>query len=149
MKDEEKTRKKQGEKGTDKWCRNYERHIDLTGWFEFVCAEELVSSHGIKRFFNVFSWPRIWLFRRLLQGLFIWRINVTKPDVIELHIDTMVMDNDEAEVRYGVEPTPAKAGVEGFQPLKMTWERFVVDAVFRGEASTATTGIRWRRWFAT
>ena len=95
-------------------------------------AEELVSSHGVKRFFNGFSWPRIWLFRRLLQGLFIWRMNLTKPDVIELHIDTMVMDNDEAEVRHGVEPTPAKAGVEGFQPLKMTWERFVVDAVFRG-----------------
>ena len=30
-----------------------------------------------------------------------WRVNVTKPDVIELHIDTMVMDNDEAEVRHG------------------------------------------------
>ena len=110
MKDEEKTRKKQGEKGTDKWCRNYERHIDLTGWSEFVCAEELVSSHSIKRFFNGFSWPRIWLFRRLLQGLFIWRMNVTKPDVIELHIDTMVMDNDEAEVRHGVEPTYKEGG---------------------------------------
>ena len=79
--------------------------------------------------------------------MFMWRVNLKKPDVIELHIDTMVMDNDEAEVRHGVEPT--YKNVEGFPPLQMTWERFVVDAVFRGEASTATTGIRWRRWFAT
>ena len=38
MKDEEKTRKKQGEKGTDKWSRNNERHVDLAGWSEFVCS---------------------------------------------------------------------------------------------------------------
>ena len=34
---------------------------------------------------------------------------------------------NEAEVRHGVEPTYKK--VEGFQPLQMTWERFVVETV--------------------
>jgi len=92
--------------------------------------EALVSSHSIKRFFKGFSVVRIWLFRKLLQRLFIWRLSITKPDLIELYIDTMVMDNDEAEVRYGVEPTYKK--VEGFQPLQITWGRYVVDAVFRG-----------------
>ena len=65
-----------------------------------------------------------------------------KPDLFELYIDTMVMDNAEAEVRQGVEPTPAKAGAEGFSAAPDDMERFVVDAVFRGEASTATTGMR-------
>jgi len=51
-----------------------------------------------------------------------------------------VMDNDEAQRRHGVEPTYKK--VKGFQPLQMSWGRFIVDAVFRGEASTATMGIR-------
>ena len=37
-KDEEKTGKKQGEKGTNKFRRNHERHIDLTGRSEFVCT---------------------------------------------------------------------------------------------------------------
>ena len=42
----------------------------------------------------------------------------------------MGRDNDEAEVRHGVQPTYKK--VEGFQPLQMTWGRVIVDAVFRG-----------------
>ena len=43
-----------------------------------------------------------------MQDLFLWRLEVTKPAVIELGIDTMVMDNDEAEVRHGVQPTYKK-----------------------------------------
>jgi len=34
------------------------------------------------------------------------------------------------ELRHGVCPTYKK--VKGFQPLQVTWELFVVDAVFRG-----------------
>jgi hypothetical protein len=90
----------------------------------------LVSSHAVKRFFQAFFWPRIWLFRRLLQMLFVWRLRIVKPAVVELGIDTMVMDNDEATVRHGVQPTYKK--VKGFQPLQMTWGRVIVDAVFRG-----------------
>jgi len=35
----------------------------------------------------------------------VWRLRIEKPDLIELSIDTMVMDNDEAEKREGVQPT--------------------------------------------
>lgn len=98
----------------------------------------MVSSHGIKRFFNKFSWQWIWLFRRLLQSLFIWRLNLVKPEVVELGIDTMVMDNDEAKTREGVEPTYKK--VKGFQPLQMTWGRFMIDAVFRGGSTHGNHG---------
>ena len=91
---------------------------------------EMASSHRIKRFFNAFAWTRIFLFRRLLQRLFIWRLKITQPELIELGIDTMVMDNDDAKCRHGVKPTYKKK--KGFQPLQMNWGRLIVDAVFRG-----------------
>jgi hypothetical protein len=92
--------------------------------------EEMASSHTIKRFFKGFSYLRVYLFRRLLHNLFIWRLNIVQPAVIELGIDTMVMDNDDAECRHGVKPTYKKK--KGFQPLQMNWGRYFVDAVFRG-----------------
>lgn len=48
----------------------------------------------------------------MLHILFLWRLRIGKPKVIKLGIDTMVMDNDEAEKREGVEPTYKK--VKGF-----------------------------------
>ena len=89
----------------------------------------MLSSHAVKRFFRSFWWPRIYLFRHLLQRLFLWRIGLQRPEVVVLGIDTMVMDNDEARVRHGVKPTYKK--VKGFQPLQMTWQGYVIDAVFR------------------
>jgi hypothetical protein len=110
-------------------------------YFDELCQDEgyagsietpiknMASSHQIKRFFQAFAWTRVFLFRRLLQTLFIWRLRITKPDVIDLGIDTMVMDNDDAEKRHGVKPTYKKE--KGFQPLQMNWGRLIVDAVFR------------------
>ena len=91
--------------------------------------EKMVSSHQVKRFFKAFAWTRIFLFRRLLQALFIWRLQIEQPELIELGIDTMVMDNDDAKCRHGVKPTYKKK--KGFQPLQMNWGRLIVDAVFR------------------
>jgi hypothetical protein len=92
--------------------------------------ENMASSHRIKRFFNAFSWVRIFLFRRLLQTLFLWRLKIEQPKLIELGIDAMVMDNDDAKCRQGVKATYKKK--KGFQPLQMNWGRLIVDAVFRG-----------------
>jgi len=92
--------------------------------------KNMASSHRMKRFLNAFAWTRIFLFRRLLQTLFIWRLNNKKPHLIELGIDTMVMNNDDAKCRHGVKPTYRKK--RGFQPLQMNWGRLIVDAVFRG-----------------
>jgi hypothetical protein len=92
--------------------------------------ERMASSHAVKRFFGAFQWGRIWLFRRLLLWLFLWRLQREKPGVIVLGMDTMVMDNDEAEAREGVQPTYKK--VKGFQPLQLTWGPFIIDALFRG-----------------
>jgi hypothetical protein len=100
--------------------------------------DQLASSHAIKRFFGAFRGPQTWLFRHVLQGLFLWRLRLGPPSAVVLGIDTMVMDNDEALKRHGVQPTYKK--VKGFQPLQITWGRFVVDAVFRGGSKHSNAG---------
>lgn len=91
--------------------------------------DRMLSSHAAKRFFKAFSWLRVFLFRRLLQRLFIWRLLLEKPECIHIGIDTMVMDNDDAKTRHGVKPTYKKK--KGFQPLQLYWNSFVIDSVFR------------------
>ena len=92
-------------------------------------SPHLLSSHAIKRFYQSLLLHWTYLFRKVLTRLFSWRLQIVKPEVIILGIDTMVMDNDEAMSREGVEPTYKKE--KGFQPLQMTWDRFIVDAIFR------------------
>jgi len=118
--------------GTEFSLSRFDTLMKDTGWTEIIenDRESMISSHSIKRFFNSFSYVRIWLFRRFLQELFIWRLNVEGPDIIILGIDTMVMDNNNAEKREGVQPTYRK--VKGFQPLQLNWDGYIVDAVFRG-----------------
>jgi len=91
--------------------------------------DSMLSSHAVKRFFGSIWLPLTFLFRRVLQKLFLWRLNIVQPALIMLGLDTMVMDNDEAEKRQGVMPTYKKK--KGFQPLQMTWGRFIIDAIFR------------------
>ena len=81
--------------------------------------KDMASSHTIKRFFALFAWCHGGLFRKILNQLFVWRLKLSLPRIIELAIDTMVMDNDEAQKRHGVEPTYKKK--KGFQPLQMIW----------------------------
>jgi len=92
-------------------------------------TSQMASSHQVKRFFGAFSFVRYFLFRPILDWFFIWRLKMARPKVIVLNLDTMVMDNDDADAREGVEPTYKK--VKGFQPLQLTWGRFIVAAVFR------------------
>ncbi|MCD4776109.1 MAG: IS1380 family transposase, partial [Candidatus Aegiribacteria sp.] len=91
-----------------------------------AAATEMLSSHSVKRFFRKFSPLHYFMFRRLLQKLFIWRLNLEKPSVIILGVDTMVMDNDDAVLRHGVQPTYIKK--KGFQPLQLNWLGYFVDA---------------------
>jgi len=92
--------------------------------------EDMASSHTIKRFVKKISYPRIFSLRRILQKMFIHRLNHSRPSVIILGIDTMVMDNDDAKRRQGVKASYKQ--VRGFQPLQMNWGGRIVDAVFRG-----------------
>ena len=44
--------------------------------------ENMASSHTVKRFFKSFTIFKILIFRKILQKLFIWRLNIENPDVI-------------------------------------------------------------------
>ena len=94
-----------------------------------VASEKMASSHTIKRLFKLFPWTTGKVFRQILKDLFVWRLNITRPDLIVIGVDTMVMDNDYAEKRHGVTPTYRK--VKGFQPIQFTWKGMIIDAVFR------------------
>jgi hypothetical protein len=54
-----------------------------------TAPDQMLSSHAVKRFFGAFSWYRIWLFRALLKQLFLWRLQIQKPKVVVLGMDTM------------------------------------------------------------
>ena len=99
---------------------------------------EMICSHQVKRFFKSFSWLCGGMFRRILKQLFIWRLEMERPDQIELTVDLMILDNDEAVKRHGVEPT--YKGVKGFGSLQILWNRKVVDAIFRGENKHSNAG---------
>ncbi len=116
--------------GTSRHLTGFDQLKDDASYAAVLGSERLASSHAIKRFFGAFSFCRVYLFRKLLQDLFIWRLKQTMPPMIVLGIDTTVFDNDDALKRHGVQPTYKK--VKGFQPLQMNWGRYVGDAVFRG-----------------
>ena len=103
-----------------------------------LSPNEMLSSHSVKRFFKAFSMPLVWVFRKVLKQLFLWRLRLKKPMLIILGIDSMVMDNDEAVKRHGVQPTYKMR--KGFHPVQMIWERFIVDAVFRGGKKHCNAG---------
>ena len=102
-------------------------------------VQRLASSHTIKRFFKGLFFVRcVHLFRDLLGELFAWRLRRERPAVVELGIDTMVLDNDEAPKRHGVGPTYKK--VKGYQPLHLTWAGKIVDVLFRGGSTSGNSG---------
>lgn len=118
--------------GTSRHLTYFDQLKEDAGYAAIIenSKEDMVSSHQVKRFFKAFIWLCGGIFRKILKQMFIWRLRIDKPEKIELTIDTMVMDNDEAEKRHGVEPT--YKGVKGFQPLQIIWKNKIVDAIFRG-----------------
>lgn len=101
-------------------------------------TDKLYSSHTIKRFFNKFNFQMVYKFRSVLQKLFITHLKETRPDVIFIMIDSMVLDNNSAEKRHGVQPTYKK--VKGFQPLHFIYNGFIIDCVFCGGSKHGNHG---------
>src|SRR4030066_1150479 len=64
-------------------------------------SEGMICSHQVKRFFKGFSWLCGGAFRKILKQLFIWRLKIESPEQIELTVDLMILDNDEAAKRHG------------------------------------------------
>ena len=118
--------------GTSRHLTHFDRLKADPGYARGIESDpvHLASSHQIKRFLTSFSWPLIWMFRKLLKQLFIWRLQRVEPDEIVIDIDGMVLDNDEAEKRHGVSSTYKKK--KGFLAIQATWGRVIVDAVLQG-----------------
>jgi hypothetical protein len=101
-------------------------------------TNEMASSHQIKRFFTKLSIIPNSVYCKILHELFIWRLHIEKPMIIELGIDTMVMDNDTSNKREGNEPTYKK--VKGFQPLHISCGSFLIDVLFRSGSAHSNHG---------
>jgi len=99
---------------------------------------EMASSHQIKRFFAKLSVISNFMYNKVLNELFIWRLGVTQPKIIELGIDTMVMDNDRARKKEGNEVTYKQK--KGFQPLHICWGPFLIDVLFRRGSAHSNHG---------
>ena len=92
-------------------------------------SAQMASSHQMKRFFENLGTVGNLIYRAILLRLFVWRLQIEKPSIIELFIDSVVWDNNDAGKRQGVEPTYKK--VKGYQPLEISWGPYAVDAIFR------------------
>ena len=117
--------------GTSSHLNYFDQLKEDTGYTAVieVPTREVASSHAMKRFFGAFGIFMAGAFRWVLKELFVWRLKMAAVRVVELTLDTMVMDNDEALKREGCDPTYKK--VKGFQPLHLIWEGKIVDAIFR------------------
>jgi len=100
--------------------------------------ESLLSSHAVKRFFAKFGRKDCEKYRQILKELFILILKSERPGVIELDLDSMVLDNDEARVREGVEPTYKKK--KGFHPLQLVFGGYILDAIFRSGSKHSNHG---------
>ena len=126
--------------GSDMSMTAFDRRKSDSGYAALLeyDKERLASSHQMKRFFAKFLVVGNLLFRKILAELFIVRLRIEKPKVIVLFGDTMVLDNDDADKRQGVEPTYKKK--KGFQPLHLSWGTYLIDVVFRNGSAHSNHG---------
>lgn len=126
--------------GTDTSISGFDRRKKDDSYAALLECEtkDLASSHQIKRFFIKLSVIGNLIFNKILNMLFIWRLNIEKPKIIELGIDTMVLDNDSAKKREGNEPTYKRK--KGFQPLHICWGPYLIDVIFRKGSAHSNHG---------
>lgn len=117
--------------GTDLSLSRFDELKEKRGYRKTIQTDpdQMASFDQMRRFLDGFSFVRNFHFRSVFQDLFVWRVKHEQPELITLDIDTMVMDNDEAYEREGVDPTYKE--VRGFQPLLLKYNGTIVDAVLR------------------
>lgn len=117
--------------GTDLSISSFDRRKQDEAYAAILenTPKQMASSHQVKRFLRKFIVIPNFLYRKLLLAMFLWRLNVEKPEIIILFADSMVLNNNDAKKRQGVEPT--YKGKKGFQPMQISWGPYLVDALFR------------------
>ena len=126
--------------GTETSISSFDTRKTDTGYASVIenTMEEMASSHQIKRFFAKMSFIKSKIFNNILHQLFLWRLQIEKPQIIELGIDTMVLNNDDARKREGCEVTYKRK--KGFQPLHICWKSFLIDVLFRKGSAHSNHG---------
>lgn len=126
--------------GTDMSMAGFDQRKKDEGYAALIeCdGEQLASSHQVKRYFGKLANIGNHVFNKILNELFVWQLKIKKPKIIELGIDTMVLDNDSALQREGSEPTYKRK--KGFQPLHICWESFLIDVLFRKGSAHSNHG---------
>jgi len=126
--------------GTDMSMSGFDRKKQDGGYAAVLenTKEQMASSHQMKRFFSKLGVVKNNIYRKILHRLFIWRLNLEKPKIIILDIDTMVMNNDDSKKKEGCEPTYKKK--KGFQPLHISWGAYLVDVLFRNGKAHSNHG---------
>ena len=96
-----------------------------------LSIDELATSHQMKRMTSKFKniSRHVDIFRDQLLDIFINNLISEQPEVIEIGIDTMVLNNDDSKQKEGCSPT--YKGVKGFQPFQVYWNGIIIDAIFR------------------
>lgn len=126
--------------GTNMAISSFDQKKDDEGYTALLenKPEEMASSHQIKRYFAKLSFVTNFIYNKILHELFIWRLQIVQPAIIELGIDTMVMDNDSSQKREGNEVTYKHK--KGFQPLHISWDSFLIDVLFRKGSAHSNHG---------
>ncbi|ANT65182.1 hypothetical protein Ptc2401_01419 [Prosthecochloris sp. CIB 2401] len=68
--------------GTSRHLSWFDQLKTDTAYADLLGTGRLASSHAVKRFFQAFSFCRIYQFRKVLQDLFIWRLQHSKLNIL-------------------------------------------------------------------
>ena len=115
--------------GDSRHLSSFDDLIKENGMTTIFDVDKIPSSHAVKRFLKCFHQFQEKKFRDLLASLFIRRLKEESPKLVILGVDSMVLDNDDANFRHGVAPT--YKGKNGYHPLQMTWGNMIIDGIFR------------------
>jgi len=119
--------------GTNMNLSYFDELKEDTAYSELIKTDQsdMASSHSIKRMTKKFNGSNreVNIFRDALTDLFIHNLRSQQPAVVELGIDTMVLNNDDSKQKEGCNPT--YKNVKGYQPLQIYWNGMLVDAIFR------------------
>jgi hypothetical protein len=115
--------------GDSRHLTSFDHLVKEKGAAALFNVDKIPSSHAMKRFLKSFHHGHEKKFRDHLASLFIRRLEAEAPNLVILGVDSMVMDNDDAECRHGV--TPTYKNKKGYHPLQMTWGNMIIDGIFR------------------
>ncbi len=113
--------------GTSKHLSHFDELKDDESYKAVIGEDDLVSTSSLKRLFKSASLNKG--FDKLYKKILLWRLERDSAPYIKLDIDTVVFDNHNAKKREKVNWTYKK--VNGFQPLLMKWNGFVIAGKFR------------------